>query len=181
MLGALKVGNVTNFDLGFRSRDEMVGIRFEGYFDAPKPGKYRFTLTSDDGSRLWIGATGIPLTKTGVAVIPTPKRASIQDPMKSLNVRRLVTIEGRPTFVSRFGKGLKLELRSGQNSISVAMAAAGNLENTDLLNAYVRISGIATSVLAEDQTIRLGAMATLSPKELTIESILSRGENNRPH
>jgi signal transduction histidine kinase len=88
--------------------------------------------------------------------------------MNRLDERRLVTVEGRPSFISRFGKGLKLELRSGQNSVSVAIADAGELDSASLLNAYIRVSGIATSVLTDDQTIRLGMVATASPKELTI-------------
>ena len=177
MLDCWKAGSVTNFDLQFRTRDEMVGIRFDGYFDAPKSGRYTFALSSDDGSRLWLGSAGVPVRKTGAALIPTPKRVGIAEPMKALDEHRLVTIEGRPGFVSRFGKGLKLELRSGQNSISVLMTDAGNLESADLLNAYLRISGIATSVLAEDGTIRLGAVTTVDPKELTIlEHPFARGK-----
>ena len=177
MLRPLKVGSVTNFGLQFRTRDDFVGIRFEGYFDAPESGRYRFALASDDGSRLWIDTIGVLVKKTGVAVAPKPKGASLAEPMNGLDERRLVTIEGRPSFVSRFGNGLNLELRSGQNSVSVVITDAGNLENTDLLNAYVRVSGIATGVLADGQTIRIGTVTTASPKELTIvERPFTRGK-----
>ena len=159
---------MTNFGLEFRTRNEMVGIRFQGYFDAPESGSYRFALASDDGSRLWIDSIGVPVTKTGAAAVPVPQRVSIVEPMNGLDERRLVTIEGRPSFVSRIGKGLSLDLRSGQNSISVVITDAGDLENAELLNAYVRVSGIATGVLTDDQTIKLGTVAVASPKELTI-------------
>ena len=177
MLRPLRVESVTNFGLDFRTRNELVGIRFEGYFNAPESGSYRFALTSDDGSRLWIDSTGISVKKTGVAGAPDPKRVSVTEPMNSLDERRLVTVEGRLSFISRFGKGLNLELRSGQNSISVLLADAGNLENSDLLNTYVRVSGIASGVLTDDQTIRLGVVAVASPKELTIvEHPFARGK-----
>jgi hypothetical protein len=175
MLGASRVGAVTNFALDFRTRDEQVGIRFEGYFNAPISGRYRFALASDDGSRLWVDATGVPVKRIGVAAAPNPKRVSIAEPMNGLEERRLVTVEGRPSFISRFGKGFKLELRSGQNSISVVIANAGTLDSAELLNAYIRVSGIATSVLTEDQTIRLGTVATASPEELTIVDV-ARGK-----
>ncbi len=168
MLRPLKAGSVTNFGLRFRTRDELVGIRFEGYFDAPKSGSYRFALASDDGSRLWIDSKGVLVKKTGIAVAPIPKGVSLAEPMNGLEERRLVTVEGRLNFISRFGNGLKLELRSGQNSVSVVITDAGNLDNTDLLNAYVRVSGIATGALTDDQTIRIGTVTTTSPKELTI-------------
>jgi signal transduction histidine kinase len=168
MLDPVRTGSVTNFGLQFRTRDEMVGLRFRGYFDAPESGRYRFELISDDGSRLWIGPSDVPIKKTGVSSAPTPKQVNLAEPMDRLDERSLVTVEGRPSFVFRSGKGLKLELRSGQSSVSVLMTDAGNLDSADLLNAYVRVSGIATSVLTDDQTIRLGSVTMASPKELTI-------------
>jgi signal transduction histidine kinase len=168
MLRPVRAGSVTNFGLEFRTRDEMIGIRFEGYFDAPESGNYAFSLSSDDGSRLWIDPISVPVKKISTAAAPAPKRVSIAEPMKALGEHRLVTIEGRPSFISRFGKGLTLELRSGQNSVSVLVPNAENLENSDLLNAYVRVSGIATSVLTDDQTIRIGTVTAPNAKELTI-------------
>ncbi len=177
MLEPLKAGAVTNFGLDFRTRDEMVGIRFEGYFDAPESGRYRFELTSDDGSRLWIGPAGVSVKKTGVSIAPTPGRVNLAEPMDRLDARHLVTVEGRPSFVVRSGKGLTLELRSGQNSVSVVMADAGNLDNADLLNAHIRVSGIAANILIDDQTIRLGTVAVANPDELVIvEHSVARGK-----
>src|SRR5690348_13222729 len=117
MLDPVKTGPVTNFDLEFRTRDEMVGIRFEGYFDAPEAGKYRFDLASDDGSCLWIDPPEVTVKKTGATQAPRPRQMKIAEPMNRLDDHPLVTIEGRPGFVSRFGKGLKIELRAGQNSV----------------------------------------------------------------
>ena len=74
--------------------------------------------------------------------------------MNGLEERRLVTVQGRPSFVSRFGKmGLNLELRLRPKPafLVVITGMPEILKNTDLLNAYVRVSGIATGVLTEDQ------------------------------
>ena len=168
MLTSVKTCSVTNFDLEFRTRDEMVGIRFEGYFDAPRSGQYRFQLASDDGSRLWIDPIHVTMKKTGVAKPPTPRRVKIAEPMSGLNAHPLVKVEGRPSFISRFGKGLKIELRSGQNSVSVNLISSGSLESKDLLNGYVRVSGVATCVLGSDQMIRMGTITVANPNEVTI-------------
>jgi hypothetical protein len=40
-------------------RDEYFGLRFRGYLRVPQTGVYAFHLTSDDGSRLYIGGTQI--------------------------------------------------------------------------------------------------------------------------
>ncbi len=44
-------------DLAPRKRDRNFALRFTGWFDAPADDLYTFHITSDDGSRLWIGDT----------------------------------------------------------------------------------------------------------------------------
>jgi hypothetical protein len=48
-------GHVAAPDFSVRRRDVNFAIRFTGYVDVPHSGTYTFFLTSDDGSRLWIG------------------------------------------------------------------------------------------------------------------------------
>ncbi len=178
MLDPVKTGSVTNFDLGFRTRDEMVGIRFEGYFDAPQDGKYRFNLASDDGSRLWVDFPAITIKKIGVTESPRPRQMKIAEPMNNLKEHSLVTIEGRPSFISRFGRGLKIELRSSQNSVSVILINSGTLGSADLLNTLIRVSGFATSVLGDDQMIRMGTVTLADSNDLTIlEHPFNRGKS----
>ena len=47
-----------NFDWGLGSPDPSIGpdtfsVRWEGYWDFPVSGRYRFTMTTDDGMRVW--------------------------------------------------------------------------------------------------------------------------------
>jgi mono/diheme cytochrome c family protein len=42
------------FDLGIALRENDYAIRFDGAFKAEQDGNYRFTLNSDDGSKLWV-------------------------------------------------------------------------------------------------------------------------------
>ena len=48
-------GSAMGFDLSVRGRDDRFAIRFDGFIRVPSNGLYTFYLTSDDGSRLWIG------------------------------------------------------------------------------------------------------------------------------
>ncbi|MGE0479681.1 MAG: family 20 glycosylhydrolase [Phycisphaerae bacterium] len=43
------------FALRVARRADGFGLRFAGYYEAPRDGVYTFYLASDDGSRLWIG------------------------------------------------------------------------------------------------------------------------------
>jgi alpha-L-fucosidase len=45
------------FDLSVRPRDTAFALRYRGYIRAHETGVYTFAVTSDDGSRLWIGDT----------------------------------------------------------------------------------------------------------------------------
>jgi cytochrome c2 len=47
-----KTGECAGFDLTIADRHSDYGLRFEGYFYAPKAGPYRFRLGSDDGATL---------------------------------------------------------------------------------------------------------------------------------
>jgi signal transduction histidine kinase len=176
LLPPAKVGTVSNFDVGIRTRDEMVGIRFDGYFDAPHTGKYIFNLRSDDGSRMWIGNSEVPVKKIGANAPPPAPLARIGGPLTGLNKHNLATVQGRVSFISRRGKGLQFELRAERNSVSIRMANAGALEPADLLNAYVSVSGVAEGVLTEDQGVVLGRLAAANSSQLTfVESAPGKG------
>ena len=166
LLQPVKIGAITNFDIGFRTRDDMVGIRFQGYFDAPRSGSYLFTLRSDDGARLWVGNPETAIRKIGAGTAPLAPAAIIGGPMPQLNAHRLASIQGRVSFVARFGKGLQFELRSDRTCVSVGMANAGTLDPDDLLNAYVSVSGVAEGVLTEDQRVVLGRLAVANSAQL---------------
>ena len=51
----LKTVPATGFDLSVRPRDTAFALRYRGYIRVPATGVYRFSLTSDDGSRMWVG------------------------------------------------------------------------------------------------------------------------------
>lgn len=53
-LTSASAGIADSVTLAFRKRDENYGVRFVGYYNAPETGVYRFTIASDDGSRLAI-------------------------------------------------------------------------------------------------------------------------------
>ena len=48
-------GVATSIDLSMQPRPENFAVRFTGFLEAPQTGVYRFSLDSDDGSRLKIG------------------------------------------------------------------------------------------------------------------------------
>ncbi|MBI5865556.1 MAG: alpha-L-fucosidase [Planctomycetes bacterium] len=49
-------GDSPDISIKLAKRDDQWALVFEGYIEAPRDGVYRLLLTSDDGSRLWIGS-----------------------------------------------------------------------------------------------------------------------------
>ena len=58
-LKARRIDPAINFNWGTGSPDltvlaESFTVRWEGYWDIPESGVYRFTATTDDGMRIWV-------------------------------------------------------------------------------------------------------------------------------
>jgi hypothetical protein len=58
-LAPVRTGTCEQFDLAKRGRDAAYGFRFTGFVEVPKDGIYTFTLSSNDGSKLYIGTTEV--------------------------------------------------------------------------------------------------------------------------
>ena len=168
LLRVVKNGVTTNFDLQFKTRDEMVGIRFTGYFNAPGDGQYSFRIHSDDGSLLFLGDPEVSVVKLWATNVPTAKAGILGEALDSLDERWWTTVEGRIGFISKLGEGLEFELRSERNSVRVKLADSGNLDASQLLNSRVRVTGVGSGVLATDQRLVLGQLVVASTNELSL-------------
>lgn len=177
LLQPVKRGIVSNFDLGFKTRDEMVGIRFTGYVSIPQDGQYQFRVRSDDGSLLFLNKPELQPVQTGVTDVPVPRPGFYGERMKSLNERRWTVLEGRVGFVSKKGKGIEFDLHSDRDVISVRVADADGLDLAHLQNSRVKVSGVGHAVLTADQRLVLGKLFAASAKE--IQSI-ERASNDKP-
>jgi signal transduction histidine kinase len=159
-------GIATNLTPGFRSRDELVGLRYTGFFDVPSNGTYTFIVSSDDGALLFIGAGGATVSRLGGSSAPSPAAGWIGEAMDQLEERRWLTIEGRVDFISPIGKGLALELRSGVSTLSVVVADASGLDPAALLNSYVRASGVGRAALNVSHRIVLNRLLVAGSQDL---------------
>jgi signal transduction histidine kinase len=168
-LQPVKVGEATNFDLSFRSRDEGVGIQYSGYLEISRAGQYHFELWSDDGSLLFLGNPKVPIIHLGHTNVPAamPRRFVDGTDSDSLKDRCWMTAEGRVSFVSKIGEGVKFDLNTSQRVISVELADATGLDFSNLANARVQINGVGCGVMALDQTRIWGKLFAASAKELT--------------
>ncbi len=168
LLQPTRIGVTNNFNLRFGTCDDLVGLRFTGYFEAPVDGSYTFGVASDDGALLFLKNVRVPVTKIGKAEIPVPQRCFIDEPMNGMDERHWAALEGRVNFISRVGKGVAFELKSDAGSIWVTMADADEIDPNALLNSYVRVVGLGRSVLTSDGRLVLGRLAMACAREITI-------------
>lgn len=166
LLKPVKTGTTTNCDVGFRSRDELVALRFTGFFEAPTNGTYTFRLGSDDGAMLFVGAQEVSLRRLGTGPVPAPAYGWIGQPMKRPEERLWLAVEGRVSFFSRVGEGLELELRSGPDTLWVRVADAGDLKPEGWLNAYVRAEGVGRAGMSSGRRVLLDELAVASSRDL---------------
>jgi signal transduction histidine kinase len=168
LLEPAKTGIVTNFDLGFRTHDEMVGIRFTGFFQAPYDGRYLFRTRSADGSLLFFGRPELPIIPAGLTNIPIATQGFYGDAMGSLSDRRWLTLGGRVGFISKKGRGLEFELRSDQDVILVEVADAASLDPLSLRNAQVKVTGVGRGVLTASQHVILEKLMVASSRDIEL-------------
>lgn len=168
LLEPARVGFVTNFDLGFRTQDEMVGIRYSGFFNAPRDGLYKFRTRSDDGCLLYFGNPNLPIRSAGFTNIPVASWGFHGEAIANLAERRWVTIGGRVGFISKQGRGLEFELRSAQDVMVVQVADAAGLDPLKLQNARVRVTGLGRGVLRLDQHLVLATLNVASASDIQL-------------
>jgi signal transduction histidine kinase/uncharacterized protein YdeI (BOF family) len=175
-LTTLRNGVVSNFDLGVIVQPEHVGLEFNGYLQIPRDGLYTFYLTSDDGSRMFIGEQPLGLEIVGTAELPQPRPAIIGQVLSDDENYQRVEVEGNITFVSEEKNGWELELSSETGRLRLQVADGSGLAMTNLLNSYVKIVGVNQSTYDADGQKAGGillvsdahAIKILKPNELMI-------------
>ncbi len=155
LLTPVKSGVVSNFDMGVRTRDEMVALKFTGLLDIPKAGDYTFRLGSDDGSLLFIGSPELSLQRSGSTNAPLPERGLVGQSLERVAQRRWLKVEGRVSFVSSSVGGAQLEIRSGADTLSVNIVDSTGLDLSRLLHAFVQVEGLGRAALSCSQRIVL--------------------------
>ena len=182
LLQPVTAGVVTNFDLNIRSRNERVGIRYSGYLEAPRTGRYQFVVWSDDGTLMFLGDPNVPITSLGHSNAPLAKPSKLLDAdFGSLNERRWIVTEGSVSFVSGKGEGVEFDLESSRRVISVRVADAAGLDLRALLNSRVRVTGIGCGVMTTDQSLVLGRLFAASANDLVLlDPASGKGERKFP-
>ncbi|WP_353568886.1 ATP-binding protein [Haloferula sargassicola] len=120
--------------IGLLTRAEHAALVFSGRLLLPRQGDYTFFLSSDDGSKLWLGPEGVETELLAGAAEHEPQ-AEVND--------RWVTMEGSVTFAAREDHLLMLELQGRGGTTEVVVDDRDALEAAALPHQRVVLSGLA--------------------------------------
>ena len=149
-LKPVKTGTVDNFDLAVRTRDEGVGLQFTGFFEVPRDGIYKFNLTSDDGSRLFVGKSNIQVEIVGQDALPAPRQISVGQILDQAEDGSWSQIEGKITQVWPDDDGLRMELSVGLAHMQVKVTDKADWSKTSLTGSLVRVTGFCEGAYNSD-------------------------------
>lgn len=171
-------GIATQFSTAYRTRDEDCALAFEGFIQIQHPGLYTFHLTSDDGSRLYVGKPSISwraLSSSG-ATLPTPE--SFEQALADRSSLHWVEMEGEVAFVSQDEQSLEIEMDAAGRRVPVTVLDGLGLFSRNLLHHWVQVEGVCEfSRNPEDKS--LVGIFVPSPEQVKIkDSAPNAGSNS---
>ena len=158
-----KTGVAKNFDLNVRTRDAAVGLEFKGFITIPADGVYTFHLSSDDGSRLFVGDASLDVRVLRQQPVPVALD-KVPAGVSARTNRPWVTLEGTVTYSSIWNTGGELQLRAGNDDIRAEVFASGGFVPTIPAHGLVRVSGIYEDVITAEGAHVPGRLLVLSWK-----------------
>ena len=167
-LPVVKTGVVSSVSREFVTQPEKVGLRFTGYFYAPRPGAYQFHLLSDDGSMLFLDASPPRVQVLVPGELPVPVVAMAGQVMPASDAGAWVCLEGRIHFISTTGLGWQVELQSGTGPLQIRVVDATGLDPARWLHRRVRLRGLGRSILTLDDQRVLGRVLVAGGEDLQL-------------
>ncbi len=168
-----RTGVIPNFDLAIKSRGENVGLEFTGFLAVAEDGLYRFYLSSDDGSQLFLGDTPPVISILGPAPVPAPQPVIVSQPLSDEQGDLWSEIEGTIAFMSRGRSHVEFELASGEKKMRVEILGASSEIPWYLLNSRVRVRGICPPFKNTDGQNFAGTMVVAGWRDVRVLDVAS--------
>jgi signal transduction histidine kinase/uncharacterized protein YdeI (BOF family) len=168
-LTSVSTGTVTNFDVSVISRSNNVALEFTGYVEVAREGLYTFSISSDDGSQLFIGEPApLRLEVLGSVPLPAPHPVVAGQALSTEEDHWWSEVEGTVTFVSEQSDGLELELTSGVGHMRIRLAGDSSDAPVCLLNSQIRARGFCRSTSTSEGQKVAGLMTIASWKHIEL-------------
>jgi signal transduction histidine kinase len=178
-LTPVKTGRAANFDLAGRTRDNHVALQFNGYLETATAGLYRFYVSSDDGSRLFVGEPTVQSRVVGQSGLPTPRHMIIGQVLPEDALDGVwAEVQGEVAFIERQPEGLHLELRAGAGCMRVEVVGDAGVSTAELLRRRIRAVGFCQGAFSLDGERVAGTLLVPGGNGITLLEPAATGEAN---
>src|SRR5208282_3581352 len=111
---------------------------------------YKFTISSDDGSRLFVGRPNVQVEVIGQSALPAPRQISVGQILDEDQDGSWCQVEGKVTQVWSEDDGLRMELSVGLARMQVKVANVVEQPKSGLMNSLVRVTGFCEGAYNSD-------------------------------
>ena len=172
-MNPLKEGVVTNFTILDGPKRENRGMVFSGALKVPRDGEYTFYLSSDDGSRLFLGSRDLRITTDGTGALPAPLRMPAGVAIGLRDEFQWSAGEGEITYIGEGKNGWEMVLQSRSGAMTVLLGESEPIPHY-LLGSRVRIHGICIPTLAPDDHLVAGELVAPSLQQIRVSTVAPR-------
>ena len=149
-LAATRSGEVDDFSLDVETRQEQVGLQFNGFIQITNDGSYTFYTRSDDGSRLFIGDSTLQVKTLGLVALPgTVPMANTSVPPEKQEYG-WSEIEGIVSSVNNLGNLMELELITDSGHMHVKVAENSDCSFTLVPQNRIQAVGVCRNIRSLD-------------------------------
>jgi signal transduction histidine kinase len=147
-LKPVKAGVARNFATSYKTRNEDVGLVFDGMIQIKAAGTYTFQLQSDDGSRLFLNFPPPGLAVIGTNALPEPRRINIRQPLSGDSAPFWSETAGRITFLGAQQDGVEMELTAQDAPMHIKICGESGEVPDYLIGCQVRVRGVCLDTVS---------------------------------
>ncbi|HTQ49476.1 MAG TPA: histidine kinase, partial [Candidatus Acidoferrales bacterium] len=173
-------GVATNFDISLRQQDEFVAMQFRGLIAISHPGDYTFSTLSDDGSELYVGRLPGEVNVVGSNCPPSAVSLPAREPVPTSGLGEWATVTGQVTFSGEDSDGPNLEIKVGNDTLSLHLAGQAGLPASLLQNAKLRATGVCRGATGSDGAYHSGQIVVVDAANLSILSLVDEQWGKHP-
>jgi signal transduction histidine kinase/DNA-binding response OmpR family regulator len=147
---------------------DNIALRFRGFIEIPRDGRYVFSLASDDGSVLLLDQSLPTVEFTGPAAIPAARMVAARQLLSDKQENFWAAVEGIVCYIDAQEDLTHLEIASSSGRMQVEIHEATDLSAAALLNAHVRVAGICETAQTLDGQRVVGLLRAPSFRQVEI-------------
>ncbi|HEV2692543.1 MAG TPA: ATP-binding protein [Verrucomicrobiae bacterium] len=169
----IKTGTISNFTSAVKTRDENVAVEFKGFLEVTNDCLYKFYLSSDDGSQLFLDDIPPKLSVMGTVPVAPVRTLTVGQPLSSAHDSLWAEVHGKITFMGRQGNHVEFELSSGENRMQIEVLNTRSEIPWYLLNSRVSVRGISPGMKNVEGQKYAGSIIVANWQDVHVEEVAS--------